>query len=690
MADETKPTGTQRYADWKRKVERCKDRRVMWEAKVATCMHFSSGNHKVSWDDKGMMRVKQLADNEIFRPVNYFPSALSILSARMVSSDLRWNPSKTALSDVTDEEVDAADAALQFAWEGDKYGDFSVKQENKIVVRHGFLQSGRLVYFHFDHDADMPVMDSFSLWDVFSDAPQKLKDKRWLVIACSKSLDWVKENEDFDSTVRNSVALDQRLAESGLHEQYLQKQMGSAALQNSDSTMLYYCFSVMKGAIPKNLQDEYNTPEEPKEDIPMPDEEELTEDELAKEKEEEPDKKNKRWIKYEVCCPQGVLQEGALDYPRLSAIFDNYKPVEDGMFYGDPPAYDWIDPSKSIDKTNSNIENYIETFLHGRWILRNKKIPRPVAGRGGQVAYDETGNSIKQLELQPLPSTTFQHKADAIAHFERVSGVHDASVGGQTRGIEAGVAMAQQMAADEQNTSDSMDNYRMFLQRCGKKILRQMADNWSDVRVLYRFDQKTMESQPMNVIGERYAKTGKDNEEAALDGAVAIRPFEQLQVELEVGVFWKKSERRNQIIELLKTGWSPGGNPIMDRVILSSFEIGVGREMVRELKELQNPYAYIVEGNAMLIMQGEAVELNQNDPHEFFWNFYAGKAQEQLKAGNQRAATMLNAQAQQHAILMKQGLGSTGDPQAPEDLGALDALQGTEGGLPGQRTIVQA
>jgi hypothetical protein len=81
--------------------------------------------------------------------------------------------------------------------------------------------------------------------------------------------------------------------------------------------------------------------------------------------------------------------------------------------------------------------------------------------------------------------------------------------------------------------------------------------------------------------------------------------------------------------------------------------------------------------------------VNINDPHEYYWNYYSQKAQERLKAGDQRGATMLNAQAQQHAIMMKQG-GGAGSPDAPEELGDLEATQGAAmGGLPGQRTIAK-
>lgn len=659
MAKEANPL----FTTWKTRVESCKDRRVMWEAQVATCMHFESGNHQVWWDKQGKMREKKIKDNEVWRPINLIPSALAVITSRMIANDPRWHPKASELEDVTEEELDAADAALQDIWEGDEYGDYSVKQEMKLVLRHGWLQGGRLVYFRFDEEVDMPVMDSFSLWDTFSDSPQKLREKQWLTIPCPKGVGWVKNNPSFDATKRLEIDSDHKLAESGLHQQFLRRQTGNE--KNIESVLLYYNFEV-------KLRDARPSTTEKEDDRQEGESEGEYADRVTQSKELKKAGKE-RYIEFSICTYRGLLTETQeLDYPKLSALFDVFHPVENGDFYARPIVDDWIEPSKSIDKTNSNVEAYMDTFLHGKWLLRHRGVSRPLAGREGQVLIDETGNSVTQLPMVPLPQTHFQYKNDAERHFERLSGVHGASLGSAPANIESGVGLSQVLAMDEQNTSDPVDNYRMFLKRCAKKLLRQMADNWSDVRTVYRFDRESGEQKPMKIVGESFY----NKEDAAQEGAVRLRPFKRLDVDIEMGILWKESQRRKEWIDLMGTGWTPGMNPVMDSAVLDIFNMGSFRPIVRQLREMQNPHSYLAEGKSRLIMAGESVPIEQNDPHEFYWNFYKARAEERLKAGDQRGAALLNAQAQQHAILMEETGNNAGSPELPETLDELTNVQG--------------
>ena len=109
----------------------------------------------------------------------------------------------------------------------------------------------------------------------------------------------------------------------------------------------------------------------------------------------------------------------------------------------------------------------------------------------------------------------------------------------------------------------------------------------------------------------------------------------------------------------------PGQNPVIDRVILDAYDIGVGREIVDELRALENPDMMIAKGKAAKIAQGESVEVNFDDPHQFLQDFYAGEAEKALEEGDQAGARALNAQAQKHGAHIQQGVGGVGSPQAP-------------------------
>lgn len=640
------------YDEWGLLIKESKDRTPLWQAQVSTCMHFDEGNHRIFYDSQGRPRTREGRDNEVIRTVNKFPQTLSRISARMTASQPRWNPVPSELSDVTDDEIDAADAVLQDLWEGDENGDNALRVAAKFVARQAFLQGRYLTYYRFDEEAKMPVMDTFSLWDVFSDSPDKIKDKRWIVIALPSSIHNIKNNKDYDAKIRAKATKDGKLAESGLQQQFQRRISGNGA-DIQDTQILYHTYEVIsKGG----NEEEGSTADE----------------EEARLKSED---KKKNVIRYRVVSAQGVLQETELNYPKLSVIFDSYAPEEKGVFYARPVAANWIDAQKSINKINSNIEAYIDNFLQGKWIIRDNGVSIPVAGRQGQKIKDPSGSGVANLPLQPLPQTHFQYEQNMQRNFEDASGVAEGSIS-QVAGIgDSGKAIEQLRAIDTMSTSDPVDNFAMFLSRSAKKLLRQASDHWSEAKPIYRFDKGTRENVPINVIGEKFA-AGEDDITQEVDGKrpTKLRPFKRIDVEIELDALFKKSQMRTEVKELFQMGWIPGSNPVWDLVVLDAYSIGYGKEIVKELKKLQNPIALSAEANAQRMIQGEEIPINGNDPHEFFAQFYERRAQEMIQSGNQQGATILNGQAQRHRIIA-QGEG-TESSQVPEDLAGLEQGQG--------------
>lgn len=624
-------------------------------------MHFDEGNQRVFFDSQGRPRTREAANNEVIRTVNKFPQTLSRISARMTASQPRWNPVPSELEDVTDDEIDAADAILQDIWEGDEFGDNSLAAAAKFVARQAFLQGRYLTYYRFDHETNMPVMDCFSLWDVFSDKPESLAKKKWLVIALPTSIDEIRGNDNYDAEVRAKARKDGKLAESGLQQQFERRVTGSGKDQ-ADTQIIYHTYEVIKKGSDKRPGEVSDESDDKKEEARIKKEDKL-----------------KTVIRYRVVSQQGILMEKILNYPRLSAIFDSYAPEEKGIFYARPVAANWIDPQKSINKINSNIEAYIDNFLQGKWIIRDDGVSIPVAGRQGQKIKDPSGSGVANLPLQPLPQTHFQYEQNMQRNFEDASGVAEGSIS-RVAGIgDSGKAIDQLRQIDQMSTSDPVDNFAKFLSRSAKKLLRQAADNWSDVKTIYRYDKSTGDNIPIRLIGERFASS--DPEDATQEGPdgskpTKLRPFKRIDVEIELDALFKKSQMRQEVKELFQMGWIPGANPVWDMVVLDAYSIGYGKRIVKELKKLQNPIALAAEANAQRMVQGEEIPINGNDPHEFFAQFYEQRAKEMLQSGNQKGATLLNGQAQRHRIIAQESGGGAGDPNVPEDLASLEVSQG--------------
>lgn len=618
-------------------IRQSKDRTPLWQAKVSTCMHFDEGNHRIFFDSQGRPRTRAAHNNEVLRTVNKFPQTLSRISARMTASQPRWNPVPSELEDVTDDEIDAADAILQDLWEGDEFGDNALSTKAKFIFRQSFLQGRYLTYYRFDNETKMPVMDCYSLWDVFSDKPETLAEKKWLILALPKSVEDIKNNEDYDAKVRMKAMQDGRLAESGLQEQFERRVTGGGKSTNN-TQIIYHAYRIDK-------------------------------------------KGDKSVINYSAVSAQGILTEKVLDYPRLSAVFDSYAPEEKGIFYTNPVAANWIDSQKSINKINSNIEAYIDNFLQGKWIIRDDGVSIPVAGRQGQKIKDPSGSGVANLPLQPLPSTHFQYESNMQRNFEDASGVSEGSIS-RVAGIgDSSKAIEQLRQIDQMSTSDPVDNAKKFLSRSAKKLLRQAADNWSDVKTIYRFEKGTGENKPIRIVGEKFLSTKEDDTtQDGPDGKkpTKLRPFKRIDVEISLDELFRKERERVELKEILQMGYIPGANPVMDILFRRAYSIGQGKEITNEIKKLQNPLALAAEANAQRMVQGEEIPINGTDPHEFFAQFYEQRAQEMLRAGNQKGATILNGQAQRHRIIAEQSGGGAGSASVPQSLEELEATQGPE------------
>ena len=604
---------------WQGRLEQSKDERTRWEAQVATTMSFAEGNHRRWWDDEGNEQVKEMNDHEVWRTVNLMNRALSIIVTRVTANNPRWSPKRSGLENVSRDEIDAATALLQDVWDGEELGDFAMKDEMKLVIRNAFLQGGGLVYVRFDDELDIPVVEQFEMWDTYSDpTAQRLREKRWLMLALPKGVDELKATEKYDQGKVKKIMADAKLAESGIKQAHVRRMTGGRE-QGIDTIITLFTFEI--------------------------------------------DGKN---LIHRVIAGDQVLSEETMKHPEnkqmhLSTVFDIYHPVQRGRFYERPEVSDWIDPQKTIDKIYTNIENYIDCFLQGRWLRSDENTEIPRAGTQGQI-IDGSSNEIQAMDMQPLPGTHFEHLRQAILQFEQISGVHSESMGRQSGSAESGVALAQLQALDEQNTSDAVDNFKLFLARVGLKVLFQASSNWNKTKTLYKFDKTTGDEKAINVIGD---KAGKARATSLRDGTVRIRPFKRLDIDIVIGQFFEEAQKRAEIQAILQSGWTPGQNPVIDRVILDAYDIGVGREIVDELRALENPDMMIAKGKAAKIAQGESVEVNFDDPHQFLQDFYAGEAEKALEEGDQAGARALNAQAQKHSAHIQQGVGGVGSPEVP-------------------------
>ena len=612
------------WKKWESRINSARDIRTMWEPQVSTTSHFAAGMQNVWWDLKGNLRTKEVLPNEIFRIINLMPVYLNIIQSRLTANDPHWNPERAPGASMrgTVTQKHAATALLSSVWEGHDRGDLFMKRIMKLAIRRGYLEGGAIAYNRFDEATDMPVVDIFSLWDCYADtSAEDLYNKGHLCFIIPKSLEWVRRQvKDADwSKEAMKLEADGIVAGSDLKKEYLQRKNGGSRRYAPKTAALRYCF-------------EYGP----------------------------------NGVVYSVVSQEGELfRQELTQHTSLCDLFTVFHPVDTGDFYARPPTIDWIDPQKTVNKLYSMIECYIDTFGHGKWILENENVTVPIAGAGGQKIYANDGE-VRQLEMLPLPQTHFMHLNNAIAQYEQIAGVHGESTGRISGSADSGKAIAQLQALDEQNSVDAVDNFKLFLQQIGQKVLRDAAKNWTTVKTLYRYDRITGKETPIKVMGEGAynARTIKEPD------VLPLVPFERLNVKMVIGAYYSEAQRRAEIKDLLSV-WQPGTNRVQDRImlplIMDAYDIGVGQDIVEELRKLENPDQMIAEGKAMKLADGERVIVNANDPHQFLANYYAQRAAEYEQNGDLQSAQLLNAQASVHNTFVKQGEGTAGNPNPPED-----------------------
>lgn len=611
---------------WEQKINNSKNQKTLWEAQVSTTSHFASGIHTVWWDKDGNFREKVLQKNEIWRTINLFTVSLGIHKSRLTDNNPRWNPKRSpGLSKVSFEESQAAEGVLQDVWDGEYRPGMQLQRLAKRAIGKGFLEGGVLSYNFFDEKTDMPAVDLFDLWDTYADdSAEDIYNKEWIAIPIPRSTSWIKDQKGkngWKNTIIDKIgdSPDGELAESGLKKEYMNRRIGQGGGFQRKTRKLIYTWAIAQSKIVFRIIDR-----------------------------------------------EGVLYEQEMpQYTNLAEIFSKFSPIDTGLFFERPPTMDWVDIAKTIDKEYSSIETYIDNFLHGKWLLENQAVTVPVAGAHGQKIYATEGQ-VTQLEMHPLPQTHFLFLEHALRQWEQITGVHSESLGRLSGSADSGVAISTLNAIDEQNSADFVGNFRMWLAEVGTKVLENAARHWSKTREIYRYDRKLLRDIPITVVGglaERDSSIAKET--------LKIQPFKRLDVELEPGQAWSKSQKRKELTELLQA-WNPGANRTVDRmmipIIMETWDVGTGRELLEEIRKLERPDAMIAEGKAMKIADGEEVLVMPRDPHAFLRDFYANKANEYMENGDVQSAQFLNAQASTHDTFIQNGFGDAGQPTAPESV----------------------
>jgi hypothetical protein len=243
-----------------------------------------------------------------------------------------------------------------------------------------------------------------------------------------------------------------------------------------------------------------------------------------------------------------------------------YNPEKDpGAIYSDSWIKDLIPVNKSLDKSVSQIEGYIQRMLAGKFMIKQGVEVSSITDKGAEKIYYKGSVAPTQLNLQPLPSTPFTYTNSLERWIEEAGGMREASLGRVPGTISSGKGVEALQAADASTVSEPIENLETFLEDISEFILEVLED--------YQITSKEIVEG-----GEKIKFIGGVNE--APGDAMKIKPL-NVKVSIVPEVAYSEGEKFNRLIQLATAG-------IIDpQTILEKLSISNVSDIIQRLESKQ-------------------------------------------------------------------------------------------------------
>jgi len=238
------------------------------------------------------------------------------------------------------------------------------------------------------------------------------------------------------------------------------------------------------------------------------------------------------------------------DFPFVMYQAD-INPLE---LYGESWAKHIIPINKVLNALESSTFAYNYRYALGRIVMDKNSGVRIVSNEHGSFIEKNRGSEVTSLPLQPLPRSYQQQINNCWKYIEDLGGSHEASRGVLPESVTSGIAIAELKQADSSNQSDLVDNLEDFLVSVGRKILREISDNYSAPKIAkdvglneeigvfaYVGEGGKRDKNEVTIGAEKYdlAVIGRDNE---------------VRVTIGSWLAYTKSARQEKVKELYNSG----------------------------------------------------------------------------------------------------------------------------------------
>ena len=238
-------------------------------------------------------------------------------------------------------------------------------------------------------------------------------------------------------------------------------------------------------------------------------------------------------------CANNVLRVYSPKYRRYPIFNYNPERNEESIF-NTPWIKDLISINKSLDKTASQVEAYIQRMLAGKYLIKKGVDVSMITDKGAEKIYYKGQVAPKQMDLQPLPTTPFVFMQNLEGWIEELGGVREASLGKATGSLQSGKGIEALQSADAGTVAEPIENLELLLQDVGNFVLELIADH-------------QIASEEIVEDGEKINYIGKvaDNQP---DGAMIIDGGDEIKVTIVPEIAYSEDAKKEWAMRLAEAG----------------------------------------------------------------------------------------------------------------------------------------
>ena len=458
---------------------------------------FVRGEHWIVYN-KTLNRVQTIpiAEGEIRRTINKIRSQIRGVKNFIKRSQPRWEVHPNDVTDEAYKEAEAKNKILQ-----NIYRTRQIKQNLTDLIVNGLKYSAGFLEGGYIKKDGKEVIDFWidSSYDILPDPySTDIPGCRYIFKTFVKPVEEIKNNKDYD--VKDEEFSDNREAASD-YKNILELEKYN---RESNKTNKELETAVVKEMWMKWVDDEGDVQ-----------------------------------VRVITLCGRNVLRVYSPKYRRYPFFVYNPERNEESIF-SEPWIKDLITINKSLDKTASQVEAYIQRMLAGKYLIKKGVDVSMITDKGAEKIYYKGNTPPKQMDLQPLPSTPFTFMNDLERWIEELGGVREASLGRAAGSLQSGRGIEALQSADAGTVAEPIENLELLLQDVGKFVLELIAD--------YQITSDSIieDAEEIKFIGSAA--------EATVEDTIVINGEDEIKVVIVPEVAYSEDAKREWSMKLAEAG----------------------------------------------------------------------------------------------------------------------------------------